>query len=599
MNDPRKIPELLWKPDKAAKPRMEAYRHHINKRFSAKLNTTQDLQKWSVSNPHEFWTDLYAWLELTPPLPQGMTKAYNDTVPMSSNPPFFPGLKMNYAENALFSNPDSNAVALVGLREGLDEEEHVTWHQFRERVRLMASALRHSGVKQGDRVAALVASSVWAVVILHAAASIGAIFTSISPELGLEGCVSRLQQVTPTILFADSDTVYNGKRVPNIDKIKQILERLKPKPQVYIVPILSAVSIFPSIDEFMSKADPSDKLTFTRVPFSYPLLICYSSGTTGPPKCIVHQHGIIIQFKKISIVHNSTTPQDVIFQFSSTSWVVFTVMCGYLACGAKTIVYNGSPMYPDVKQLLRFIEKYRVTFFGTSPRYLLEVEMSKCIPRKEFDINSLRIVYTTGATLSAEQYRWFYKSMPSHVQLCNTAGGTDTASSLIAPDSCGPVYAGEMQTLALGMDVDVVDPDSGESIMQTGEPGELIIRKPFPSMPCFFWGDEGGTKYKQSYFERFDNIDVWAQHDLLSCNIKTGGLVMHGRSDGVLSTPSPPLLLLEAFQPNNLQIHQVSASAPEKSTPSSKPPASTVQSATAYASAVVDHKTQTKKSSSS
>ena len=535
MNDPNKIRELLWTPTKAGRTPMDEYRCHINERFSTKLETTKDLQKWSVQNPQEFWIDLYSWLKLTPPLPKDMTQAYDDTVPMSSNPPFFPGQMLNYTENAIYSNPDPDDIALIGIREGLEDEEILTWHQFREKMRLAASALRRCGVKQGDRVAALVATSVWAMVLFHAAASIGAIFTSISPELGLEGCVSRLQQVTPSILFVDGDTVYKGKTVPTIKKLQKILERLEPKPQTYVVPISSTQSSYPMISDFMSRANPSDELTFTQVPFNYPLLICYSSGTTGPPKCIVHQHGLIMQLKKIAVVHNSTTPADVIFQFASTSWVVFNVMCGYFAAGARTIVYNGSPMYPDVKQLLRFVEKYRVTYFGTSPRYLLEIEMAKCVPKDEFDLNSLRIVYTTGATLSAEQYRWFYRSMPKHIQLCNTAGGTDTATSLIAADPCAPIYAGEMQIFGLGMDVDIADPITGQSILNTGEPGELIVRKAFPSMPCFFWGDKGGKKYKSSYFERFDNIDVWAQHDLVSCNRKTGGLVMHGRSDGVLS----------------------------------------------------------------
>lgn len=535
MNTLNKTQELLWTPNNAGRTPMDDYRRHINKRFSVDLETTKDLQKWSVRNPQSFWIDLYSWLKLTPPLPEGMNKAYDDTVPMSSNPPFFPGQMLNYTENAIFANPDPDAVALIGIREGLNNEEILTWHQFREKVRLTASALRYCGIQKGDRVAALVATSIWAMILFHAAASIGAIFTSISPELGLEGCVSRLQQVTPSIIFVDGDTVYKGKTLSTVEKVRKILARLEPKPQTYVVPISSSQSSFPSIDDFLSKASPLDELTFTRVPFNYPLLICYSSGTTGPPKCIVHQHGVIMQFKKICIVHNSTTSADVIFQFASTSWVVFNVMCGYFACGAKTILYNGSPMYPDVKQLLRFVEKYRVTYFGTSPRYLLEIEMAKCIPKKEFDLNSLRIVYTTGATLSAEQYRWFYASMPKHIHLCNTAGGTDTATSLIAADPSGPIYAGEMQVFGLGMDVDIADPTSGESILHTGEPGELIVRQPFPSMPCFFWGDEGGKKYKQSYFERFENIDVWAQHDLLSCNLKTGGLVMHGRSDGVLS----------------------------------------------------------------
>ena len=400
MNDPNRTPEKVWTPTNTGNLPIEQYRRHINQKFNVNLKSSRDLQRWTVRNPQEFWIDLYSWLGLKPDLSRDMTKAYDDTVPMSSNPPFFPGLMMNYAENAMFSNPDPNAVALVGIREGIDlskeDGEIMTWHQFREKVRLTASALRHCGVKKGDRVAALVATGIWVMAIYHAAASIGAIFTCISPELGLEGCVSRLQQVTPTILFADGDTVYKGKTVSAISKVRQILDRLSPTPQTYICPIASPQSTFPSIDDFFEKANPDDPLTFTRVPFNYPLMVVYSSGTTGAPKCIVHHHGIIMQLKKISAVHNSTTPKDVILQYSSTSWVVFNVMCGYFACGAKTIVYNGSPMYPDTKQLLRMIEKYRVTYFGTSPRYLLEVEMSKCIPKNEFDLNSLRIVYTTG-----------------------------------------------------------------------------------------------------------------------------------------------------------------------------------------------------------
>lgn len=347
--------------------------------------------------------------------------------------------------------------------------------------------------------------------------------------------MARLQQVTPSILFVDSDAVYKGKTVSTLQKTDQILARLMSKPQTFVVPIASQQSRYPTIDDFIAKADPSDKLKFTRVPFNYPLMICYSSGTTGQPKCIVHQHGMILNLKKISSIHNSLTPKDVIMQYSSTSWVVFYVMCGHFSVGATTIAYNGSPLYPDAKQLLRICEKYKVTFFGASPRYLLEVEMSKCIPKTEFDLSSLRMVYTTGATLSTEQYRWFYRAFPSRVHLCNTAGGTDTATSLVALDPCAPIFAGEMQVRGLGMDVDVADPITGESMIDSGEAGEMVIRKPYPSMPCFFWGDENNKIYRASYFERFSNVDMWAQHDWLSCNPKTGGFMMHGRSDGVLN----------------------------------------------------------------
>ncbi|KAF2764600.1 acetyl-CoA synthetase-like protein [Teratosphaeria nubilosa] len=540
MSDSSKSPELLWKPRNAEQTPMSVYRRHVNRTYNLNLKTTHDLHKWSVESPQEFWIDLYRYLQLKPSLPSGLKKAYDGTALISSIPPFFPGVKLNYAENALFANPDPDAIALVGVREGVDlskeDGEELTWHQAREKVRLAASALRRIGVKQGDRVAALVANSIWAMLLFHASAAFGAIFTSISPELGLEGCVSRLQQVTPSILFADSDTVYKGKTVSAATKVRQILGRLSPKPQTFIVPVTPQRNpTYPSIEQFMAQADPSDPLTFAPTTFNDPLMICYSSGTTGAPKCIVHRHGLLMQLKKISAIHNSTTTKDVILQYLSTSWVVFYIMCGYFACGAKTIVYNGSPMYPDARQLLRMVEKYEVTYFGSSPRYLLEVEMSKCIPKQEFDLKSLRIVYTTGATLSPEQYRWFYSAFPPDVHLCNTAGGTDTATSLIAADPCGPIYAGEMQVFGLGMDVDIADPTSGHSIMYTREAGEMIVRKPYPSMPCFFWGDEGNKKYKESYFERFENVDVWAQHDWLSRNPKTGGLVMHGRSDGVLN----------------------------------------------------------------
>ncbi|CAK4028733.1 Acetoacetyl- synthetase [Lecanosticta acicola] len=534
------ISEALWTPTQAGKTPMDEYRRHINRKYSQDLKNTKDLHKWSVQNPQVFWIDLYQWLEFVPELPKGTTHAYDPSVPMSANPKWFPGLEFNYAENAMFSNPDENEIALIGLRDDTDlsssDGEVMTWREFREQVRLTASALRRSGVQRGDRVGALVATSTWAMVLFHASASMGAIFTCVNPDLGIEGCVSRFQQVTPKILFADSHTVYKGKTIPTASKLANIMQRLGPRPQLYIVPVEAGVDGNPkTVNDFIRKADLSDKLMFTRVPFNYPLMICYSSGTTGAPKCIVHHHGLIMQLKKIAVVHNSTTPRDVILQYSSTSWVVFYVMCGYFASGAKTILYNGSPMHPDTKQLLRIASKYKVTYFGTSPRYLLEVEMSKVIPKQEFDLSSLRIVYTTGATLSAEQYRWFYRAFPSHVHLCNTAGGTDTATSLIAADPAGPIHAGEMQVFALGMDVDIANPETGDSILESGESGEMIVRRPFPSMPALFWGDEDGTKYRSSYFERFENLDVWAQHDWLQYNPKTGGLIMHGRSDGVLN----------------------------------------------------------------
>lgn len=277
------MPSKLWTPQNAGHTPLDEYRRHVNKKYKQNLKSARDLHRWSVRSPHDFWCDLYGYLDFVPSLPSGTTKAFDDSVPMSSNPKWFQNLRFNYAENALFSNPDEDALALIGVREDTDlstsNGELLTWKQFREEVRLTASALRHSGVKRGDRVAALVATSIPAMVLFHASASIGAIFTCISPDLGLEGCVSRLRQVTPTILFADSHTIYKGKTVSTLAKISNIVASLQPQPQVYVVPLAEEKSSFETISRFMAKADPADALTFERVPFTYPLMICYSSGT--------------------------------------------------------------------------------------------------------------------------------------------------------------------------------------------------------------------------------------------------------------------------------------------------------------------------------
>jgi acetoacetyl-CoA synthetase len=542
-----KAGDVVWRPTNPEATAMSAYRRHVNLTFTKSFHTTRDLQQWSIDTPHAFWIDVYSYLDLVPRLPPDTTKAYQDNVPMRHIPKFFPNLRLNYAENVFYANPDPRATALVEIRE--DEPikpgagRVIMWREFRESVRRVASALKASGVKEGDRVAAIVANSSWAVVLFYAAASMGAIFTCISPDIGVDGCVSRLRQVAPKILFLDSHVLYKGKLSPTTDKVRAVMAALRRHLECFTIPLTSTTGgATSSIDDFLLRASPNEPLEFRRLPFSHPLMICYSSGTTGAPKCIVHQHGLILQHKKNSVLHNNLSHGDVVMQYSSTSWVVFYTMCSQLSAGASLVLYNGSPLYPSATQLLRICEVFKVTYLGVSPRLLLEIEMSKTAPKLEFDLSSLRMVFTTGAPLSVEQYRWFYRTWPATVQISNTAGGTDTATNVIGVDPCGPVRAGEMQILSLGMDIDVLDPESGESIAHTGKAGEMVIRKPFPSMPCCFWGEDGHKLYLAAYFEKFPALDCWAVHDWLYRNPATGGYVMPGRSDGVLSKSAAPTL---------------------------------------------------------
>ncbi|KIW02698.1 acetoacetate-CoA ligase [Verruconis gallopava] len=530
--------EPLWRPKNPENTPIARYRQHINRKFGKNFKNSHELQRWSVSKAgrQDFWLDLWSYVGMVPALPSNMKEAYDNNATIDQNPRWFEGVNINYAENVL-EGRDPNAVALIGLREGEPiEGEKWTWQRLRENVRKARSALLRLGVKREDRVGAIMSNSNWIIALFLACASIGVVYTSISPDMGLEGCVSRLQQVEPVVVFADSCQTYKGKKRSLREKIASTIAALPRIPKVYLIPLGGAGETldYPVLDDFLAQSSPEDELTYLRVPFSAPLVILYSSGTSGPPKCIVHQHGIILQLKKIAKLHNSLTESDVVFQFSSTSWVLWNIMNGHLSVGATVVCYDGSPLYPDASTKLKVLEHHKCTYFGTSPRYLLELEMSGIKP-KSFNLSKLRMVTTTGATLTAEQFRWFYTAFPRDIHLSSVAGGTEICTSWMASDPSAPVYAAEMQLPALGQDVDVGDPETGESIKDTGEAGELICRSPFPSMPIYFYGDKGGKKYHEAYFERYSHIKVWAQHDWIQFNPKTGGAQIHGRSDGTLN----------------------------------------------------------------
>lgn len=573
---------------------MSRYRQHVNQKFNVNLKTSKELHTWSCDHPHDFWIDLYGYTEITPPLPSGIKYAYEPTARFRDVPAWFKEVKLNFAENLLMPSFRSrpNAIALTGLREGkLDDPEHITWSELHDLIRMTAAALRHHGLKQGDVVAALMSNSIWIIVIFLATASIGGIFTSISPDMGLSGCLSRLMQVSPRLLFTDTDYATRGKRTSLLEKVTQILAGLpetQQKPTTIFVATTKAPhrqhhnTFSPTIPSSLSggptttlstflapatrKLSPTSssyELKFTRVAPSYPLIILYSSGTTGPPKCIVSPHISLINYRKIALLHNSLTPESIVFQYSSTSWVLWNVMLGHMTVGARLVVFDGNPLYPDAGVPLEICERYGATYWGTSPRYLLELEqqvLSRKLTR-QYDLSKLKMATTTGAPLLQSQMLFFYSPLfpvlggTDKVHLSSIAGGTDIASSWIASDPAAPVYLGEMQMWALGHDCAILDAEPKKEngklkYIETkpGEAGELICRKPLPSAPVFFWGDdEKKSKYMDAYFNSFpediDNstgdvkeyLDVWAQHDLTVSNPVTKGLQILGRSDTTLN----------------------------------------------------------------
>lgn len=354
---------------------------------------------------------------------------------------------------------------------------------------------------------------------------------------------------------------------------------------------------FPTLDTFLSKSLPDESLQFTRFPYSHPLYILYTSGTTGQPKCLVHSHSVIIQHKKVSLLHNSLRPDDVVFQYSSTSWVLWNIMVGHLSVGPALVLYDGSPLWPTPQALLKILEIHRVSYWGVSPRYLQELEMTGCIPKDEVDFSSLKMVQAGGSHLAADQYQWFYRVFPETVHLTSVTGGTDLVTSWVGTDPAGPLYPGEIQLPMLGQDVDIADPVTGESIKHTGGHGEFVCRSPFPSMPVFFWGDSADMfKYKEAYFDKFPGC--WAQHDWASCNPITRGWQIHGRRYVIFPCICMGSSLMHPV--TACSTPKESASDPQTSTPSSKQPLSTASSPIPSASAAgAQASTRTNPSSSS
>ncbi|KAK2125482.1 hypothetical protein NOF04DRAFT_1248156 [Fusarium oxysporum II5] len=541
MNAPAKT--ALWSPQNLNETNAVKFINHVNDKYGLRLQTYEDLYKWSVGDEtiNHFWTQAYAWLKISSSGTDDLTgevACFNPSDSLSNlmfpPPKFFPAATLNIAE-LIFRGRKDTDIAIYFSRESLSDVEKVTWASLRERVRKLRSALVNSGVVAGDVVAAVISNSVDAIVICLAALSVGALWSSTSCDMGVGGIVDRYSQIRPKIIFADQGYVYARKIIDLSDRIREWSSKLRersdilarvvviPNPKLNSIPLHQPNTY--TLENFL-KTDRGDQLLFEIVPFSHPAFILFSSGT-----------GVALKTKVDSVIQHDIRKTDIVFQYTTTSWIMWVLNLMNLSCGAAMLLYDGSPFHPRPSILLELAQAFKVSVFGTSPRYLSTLKGLGITPRRDFDLSRLRIMLSTGSVLSAELYEWFYSiAFPPSAQLISMSGGTDIAGCFLCGTPMLPVYAGEIQCKALGMAVDIYDSGTDEhvSVEELGAPGELVCAKPFPSQPLAFLGKDGYKQYKASYFERY-GPSVWCQGDFVQRSPATGGVFMLGRSDGVLN----------------------------------------------------------------
>ncbi|KAK3325558.1 hypothetical protein B0H66DRAFT_128622 [Apodospora peruviana] len=555
----------LWEHPDPGNTDMWRFMQEVNTKRGLKLKTFWDLQNYSLTQRSNFWTDIF---DAAAFIYSGTyTTVVDERATVNQIPRWFEGVKLNFAENMLFSRSGSDPVtnrrgtidkeddkiAMTEVREGGSEVRNVTYGELRQRAALLAGVMKARGVVKGDRVVVVGANSVETLLVWLATAWLGGIFSSSSTDMGVKGILQRAVQVNPKLLFMDDAALYNGKVVDLRDKMTEVVDGLEGCTNFAgAVAIrrfeqardISQVPKTETWDSFLARSKPSSPPPdFVRIGFHEPLLICYSSGTTGIPKAIVHSGGgLMINYFKEGRLHEGLGPDSVTLQYTTTGWIMYLANVAVLLYGGRTIAYDGSPFLPDAGILIRLAAQHKATKLGISPRWMLELAKNKLSPREMADLSSLRIVTSTGMVLSDQLFEWFYDNgFPAHVHLANISGGTDIAGCFGLMNPLTPVYVGGTQGPSLGLHVAIYDsllPDGPGKEVPHGTPGELVAAMPFPNVPCFFWGDKEpaatpGSKYHAAYFARFDG--VWAHGDFCCIHPTTGNVYFLGRADGVLN----------------------------------------------------------------
>ncbi len=519
----------LWSPsrEQLETSPLRTFMSWCGERYGSPQSSPDDFHRWSVEAPEEFWSAIWTFCGVKGE-PGAQVLLDGDEMLAAR---FFPEARLNFAENLLARHGQEHALVFGG-------EDTVrgrwSWDRLRTEVSRMQQAMQAAGIRRGDRIAAMMPNVPETVALMLAAASLGAVWSSCSPDFGEQGVLDRFGQIEPSLFFACDGYWYNGKLQEVSDKVRAVASALGVP--VVIVPyagdapaLAASLADGRTLPDFLAPFQ-SREIEFLPLPFSHPLYILFSSGTTGVPKCIVHSAGgTLLQHLKEHRLHCGIEPGEKLFYFTTCGWMMWNWLVSGLAVGATLCLFDGSPFAPDAAVLFDYAREEGFAVFGTSAKYIDAVRKSGIVPRETHDLPSLRLMTSTGSPLSPKGFSFVYEGIKPDVHLASISGGTDIVSCFVLGNPLKPVWRGEIQGPGLGLAVDVWN-DEGEPVR--GEKGELVCTRPFPSMPIMFWNDPQGEKYRAAYFDRFPN--VWCHGDFAEWT-EHGGIVIHGRSDATLN----------------------------------------------------------------
>jgi acetoacetyl-CoA synthetase len=527
--------EPLWHPseERIKKANMTRFIQFINKKYHKDFRNYDELYRWSIESIPDFWEAMWEFGEVKS---SSGYKTIVDDLTKMPGARWFIGSRLNFAENLLRYRDDRVALIFKGEEK---EPVVVNYSELYDNVARLAWSLRDIGVAKGDRVAGFMPNMIETVVAMLAVASIGAIWSSCSPDFGIKGVLDRFGQIEPKVLFTADGYYFRGKRFDSLERISGIIKELPSIEKVIVVsytekkPDITRIPNSILYDDFIfsrGKAYLSPTIEFEQLPFDHPLYIMYSSGTTGLPKCMVHSvGGTLIQHLKELKLHTDLKREDTIFYYTTCGWMMWNWLVSSLALGATLVLYDGSPFHPNPGALWKLAEDLKISILGTSARYIAALESEGTKPGNNYDLSSLRIVLSTGSPLTEENFHYVYRYIKPDVQLSSISGGTDIIGCFVLGNPIGPVYPGEIQCRGLGMKVEAFD-ENGKSVI--GQKGELVCTAPFPSMPIYFWNDPDNRKYLNAYFSKYPN--VWTHGDYIEIT-KNGGAIIYGRSDATLN----------------------------------------------------------------